>query len=161
MSDQVVQALDGPVESYHQYLATMECLRSGEAKRRWRNSIKQAWNNQCCFCGQSPLGSNRLTLDHLRARCKGGADIAKNLVSCCLIHNQDKGSDDWIQWYRKQSFYDPMKELRIHYWQHHGRLENDSEILRWASKNKIYHKFNRPQEVLDEIYGMPFMPFAA
>lgn len=114
--------------SYHQYLAAMECLTSAEAKRRWRKAIKEAWSNRCCFCGEPPISDKSLTIDHLKPRSKGGEDISTNCLPACLKHNQSKGSEDWQPWFRSQSFYDPIRELRIQYWLLHGRVATDDEL---------------------------------
>lgn len=106
----------------------MECLTSAEAKRRWRKAIKDAWGNRCCFCGQPPISDKSLTIDHLKPRSKGGEDISTNCLPACLKHNQSKGSSDWRPWFRSQSFYDRIRELRIEYWLLHGRVASDEEL---------------------------------
>lgn len=118
------------VQTYHQYLADMECLTSGEAKKRWRKAIKDAWDNRCCFCGQPPISDKSLTIDHMRPRCKGGEDISKNCLPACLRHNQQKGSSDWRPWFREQSFYDRVREARIVFWLENSRLPTEEELLR-------------------------------
>ena len=120
----------GVVQTYHQYLADMECLTSGEAKKRWRKAIKDAWDNRCCFCGQPPISDRSLTIDHMRPRCKGGEDISKNCLPACLKHNQQKGSNDWRPWFRDQLFYDRIREARIVFWLENSRLPNEEELLR-------------------------------
>lgn len=115
--------------SYHQYLADMECLSSGEAKRRWRKAIKDAWGNCCCFCGQPPISDQSLTIDHIKARSKGGENVSRNCLPACLKHNQSKGSSEWRPWFRSQSFYDRTREARITFWLKHSRLPSDQELL--------------------------------
>ena len=110
----------------------MQCLTSSQAKRAWRQAIKDAWRNSCCYCG----GTHELTLDHIRPRCRGGQDALTNLAACCLEHNQDKGSTDWILWFRHQHFYDPTREMRIHYWMANGLLVEDSEIRVWLASQQ-------------------------
>jgi hypothetical protein len=116
------------VLSYHQYLAEMECLTSGEAKRRWRKAIKDQWDNRCCFCGRPPIDDKSLTIDHLRPRSKGGEDISSNCLPACLEHNQSKGSSDWQPWFRSQSFYDKVREAKIIYWLRHSRVPTQLEL---------------------------------
>jgi 5-methylcytosine-specific restriction endonuclease McrA len=128
MPDHLVNCLSGPVLSYHQYLATMECLTSAEAKRRWRKSIKDAWDNRCCFCGRPPISDKSLTIDHLRPRSKGGQDVSNNCLPACLEHNRAKGSSDWKPWFREQKFYDEVREARIAFWLKHSRLPDDQEL---------------------------------
>ena len=128
MADQVVVPRDGVALSYHQYLQTMDCLRSGEAKRRWRKAIKDTWNNCCCFCGNPPISDQSLTIDHLKPRSKGGEDVSTNCLPACLEHNQSKGSQDWKPWFRSQDFYQPEREARISFWLKHGRLPESDEL---------------------------------
>lgn len=119
-------ALTAP--SYHQYLADMECLTSGEAKRRWRKAIKDAWDNRCCFCGQPPISDKSLTIDHIKPRSKGGEDISHNCLPACLEHNQSKGSSDWRPWFRSQDFYSIEREARIIFWLQFSRLPDADEL---------------------------------
>lgn len=118
----------GVVSSYHDYLAAMECLTSSEAKRRWRQAIKEAWGNCCCFCGEPPISDKSLTIDHLKPRSKGGADTSKNCLPACLKHNQSKGSSEWQSWFRSQDFYDQVREARIIFWLNNSRLPNEQEL---------------------------------
>lgn len=120
--------------SYHQYLAAMECLTSAEAKRRWRKSIKDAWGNRCCFCGEPPISNRSLTIDHLKPRSKGGEDISRNCLPACLKHNQSKGSQDWRPWFRGQSFYAVEREARIMFWLDHSRLPEEVELQEYIKR---------------------------
>ena len=83
------------------------------AKRRFRASILEAWDHRCAYCGQEAT-----TLDHVRPRSKGGQTDRANLISCCARCNSRKGSDDWQEWYRAQSFWDPEREGSIWIWLH-------------------------------------------
>jgi hypothetical protein len=106
----------------------MECLTSGEAKKRWRKAIKDQWDNRCVFCDQPPIDNSSLTIDHLRPRSKGGEDISSNCLPACLEHNQSKGSSDWQPWFRSQSFYDKVREAKIIYWLRHSRVPTQLEL---------------------------------
>lgn len=129
MADHWVDPNNGIALSYHQYLETMDCLRSGDAKRKWRKSIKDAWDNRCCFCGQPPISDKSLTIDHLKPRSKGGKDVSTNCLPACLQHNQSKGSQDWKPWFRSQDFYEPVREARINFWLKHGKLPTEIELM--------------------------------
>ena len=98
----------------------MEALSSREAKRLWRQSIKESWNNCCAYCGKPPIDDKSLTLDHVRAKSKGGEDLRTNTVPADKRCNAEKGSEEWRSWYRQQPFYEVWREFRIDYW-----LEND------------------------------------
>jgi hypothetical protein len=135
MLDPSVVPSNGVALSYHQYLWTMDCLKSSEAKRRWRKAIKDSWNNRCCFCGQPPISDQSLTIDHLKPRSKGGEDVITNCLPACLEHNQSKGSSDWKPWFRQQSFYEPIREARIEFWLQHGRLPSQQELDDYLTNN--------------------------
>jgi hypothetical protein len=115
------------------YLFSMECLRKRDAKRMWRKAIKDAWNNCCAYCGNPPIDDSSLTIDHVRPRSRGGEDLARNCAPCCLGCNQSKASNDWLEWYRDQSFYTPEREARIRNWMESGMMQllaelRDSEV---------------------------------
>lgn len=147
MADLTVVPRHGVAASYHQYLETMECLRSGEAKRRWRKAIKDAWDNRCCFCGCPPISDKSLTIDHLKPRSKGGEDVSTNCLPACLEHNQSKGSEDWKPWFRQQSFYEPIREARINFWLKHGRVPDEHELEHELSALTVDTQF-------DVLYGL-------
>jgi 5-methylcytosine-specific restriction endonuclease McrA len=115
----------------------MECLTSSEAKRRWRQAIKDEWRNCCCFCGRPPISDKSLTIDHMRPRSKGGEDISSNCLPACLEHNQSKGSSEWKTWFRSQPFYDPSREARILFWLQHSRLPSDQELEVVRQQNNL------------------------
>ena len=112
----------------------MEALTSSAAKKRWRQAIKEAWNNECCFCGQPPISDRSLTIDHLKPRSKGGESTSRNCLPACEAHNRSKGSEDWKQWYRSQSFYAVEREAKILFWLDHSRLPTEDELQAYISR---------------------------
>jgi hypothetical protein len=93
-------------------LYNLEAITSSEARRKWRQSIKEKWNYECAYCGSE----ENLTLDHIVPRCKGGADITRNVVCCCHSCNQSKGHEHWKLWYVQQDFYSEDKFDKITDW---------------------------------------------
>jgi 5-methylcytosine-specific restriction endonuclease McrA len=81
------------------YLENLIVMTSPEAKRLWRRSIKEYFNNTCVYCGNS-YETNELTLDHVKPKCQGGEDLTSNLVCCCFSCNQEKGSNNWLEFMR-------------------------------------------------------------
>ena len=75
------------------YLYNLIAMTSSEAKRLWRRSIKEHFDNTCIYCGETHDITD-LTIDHVHPRCRGGVD-AHNTVCACLRCNQQKGSQDW------------------------------------------------------------------
>ena len=81
------------------------------AKLRFRQDILHSWDECCAYCG-APAG----TLDHVRARRRGGATVRRNLVAACAPCNRAKGSEDWRAWFRAQGFWDARREDAIDQW---------------------------------------------
>lgn len=44
----------------------------------------------CVYCGSTIEDGAALTLDHLKPRCKGGANHSSNLVTCCQKCNSSR-----------------------------------------------------------------------
>ena len=122
-------------ERVSDYLYNMSALTRGEARRQWRQSIKDAWNNRCAYCGKPPIDDDSLTVDHVRPKSSGGEDKTSNCIPACRECNQDKSSQDWVAWYRMQPFYTIESEWRIRQWLHGGlkgfapHSEEDSRIV--------------------------------
>ena len=74
-------------------------MTSPEAKKLWRRAIKEHFNCQCVYCGET-YDPKELTLDHVHPKTFGGKDITSNLVPACVKCNQDKGSNNWLSWMR-------------------------------------------------------------
>jgi 5-methylcytosine-specific restriction endonuclease McrA len=110
------------------YLYNMEALTSGEAVRLWRQSIKESWHNCCAYCGKPPIDDASLTLDHVKAKSKGGEDLTSNIVPADYSCNASKGSEDWREWYRRQTFYEEWREHRIQHWLDTGIVLNDEHL---------------------------------
>jgi predicted restriction endonuclease len=90
--------LDAPSD----YLFALKAMTSSQARRLWREAVKQHWSNQCAYCGQS----EDLTLDHVRPKTRGGQDRAHNVVAACRQCNQSKGSAHWLSWYTTTDNFD-------------------------------------------------------
>ncbi len=81
------------------------------AKLRFRQGILDSWNGACAYCGQ-PAG----TLDHIKAKRRGGPTVTQNLVAACSVCNKGKGSEHWLAWFRAQSFWSVEREAEILLW---------------------------------------------
>ena len=81
------------------------------AKRRFRESIYQAWENKCGYCG-----SQATSLDHIIPRFKSGPSNRNNLIACCQRCNSNKASLDMEEWYRQQDFFCEKRLNEIHAW---------------------------------------------
>lgn len=101
-------------------LFNLEAITSSEAKRKWRQSIKEKWNYECAYCGSE----ENLTLDHITPRSKGGSDRLTNVLCACKECNNSKGHQFWSEWYMKQSFFTTERLSAIIEWQ---KQINDNE----------------------------------
>ena len=101
-----------PLHSFKYYLFNLKTTSKAEAKRMWRKSIKDQWENKCAYCGSE----ENITLDHITPQCKGGLDIKTNVVACCHSCNQSKGHDHWKLWYVQQDFYSEDNFNKIEEW---------------------------------------------
>jgi hypothetical protein len=76
--------------------------------RDWPQGSKwiQAWRRlaiyirdgfACQYCGRDLRRAERsdVTLDHLVPHCKGGSDVAENLVTACRRCNSSRGCKPW------------------------------------------------------------------
>jgi predicted restriction endonuclease len=100
-------------QSSKDLLYNLEATTSSEAKRKWRQSIKEHWNYQCAYCGSE----ENLTLDHIIPKSKGGTDKTTNLICACKECNHDKGHQFWSEWYLKQNFFTTDRLSDIVKWQ--------------------------------------------
>ena len=106
------------------YLFNLEVTNSGDAKRLWRERIKENWDHECAYCGSD----ENITLDHVRPRSLGGeAWLARNVVCACHDCNQSKGHAAWREWYEDQEFYE---------W---NRLQS---IINWIAEPKPEGRYN-------------------
>lgn len=94
------------------YLFNLQTCRPSDARREWREMIKDKWDNKCAYCGST----ENLTIDHIIPRSKGGSNLATNVLCSCKECNNDKGRDDVWEWYSKQEFFTRERECAIVDW---------------------------------------------
>lgn len=102
----------GPLHSPKEYLFQLHVTSSGEAKRMWRQKIKESWDHKCAYCESE----DNLTIDHILPQSKGGLDVTKNVICCCHTCNQSKGHEHWKLWYVQQDFYSEERFDKIEEW---------------------------------------------
>ena len=101
-----------PPHSFKDYLFNLETTKKSDAKRMWRQSIKDQWEHKCAYCESK----NDITLDHIIPQCKGGIDIKTNVIACCHSCNQSKSHTPWEQWYYNQCFFSIENYEKIKEW---------------------------------------------
>ena len=94
-------------------LYNLEAVTGSEAKRKWRQAIKEKWNYECAYCGSE----ENLTLDHITPTSKGGSDRVTNILCACHSCNHSKGHQMWSDWFLSQDFFDKEKLSKIIEWQ--------------------------------------------
>jgi hypothetical protein len=101
-----------PLHSFKDYIFNLQTTNKADAKRMWRQSIKDQWEHKCAYCESE----ENITLDHIIPQCKGGLDIKTNVVACCHACNQSKGHEHWKLWYVQQDFFTEAKIDAIVKW---------------------------------------------
>ena len=99
-------------EHWSELQFSLECLNKGNAKRQFRQAIKYSWGGLCAYC----RCERATTLDHIKPRSKGGSNLRSNLVPACVECNHNKGSQNWLTWYRAQPFFNEVVEELIQEW---------------------------------------------
>ena len=95
-----------------EYLYHLEVTNPSDAKRLWKERIKDNWNWQCAYCGDD----DNLTLDHVKPRSLGGEDVSRNVVCACKSCNQSKGREYWRDRYYDQDFFSWERQYSIEAW---------------------------------------------
>jgi hypothetical protein len=114
--------------SFKDYMYNLHTCNSGEARRMWKQTIKEKWDFKCAYCGSE----DQLTIDHIIPQCKGGIDFSSNCLCCCKECNKSKGHSDWKEWYKKQQFFT------------HDRM---NAIMKWMEpKEKSLLKIYNPRK---------------
>lgn len=103
-------------------LYNLEATSSSEARKKWRQSIKEHWNYKCAYCGSD----EDLTLDHITPRSKGGTDRITNVICACNSCNHSKGHQSWHEWFMTQEFFTTERLSDIISWQ---KQISDNELV--------------------------------
>mgnify|MGYP003312859307 CR=1 FL=1 len=109
-------------ESPSEHLYHLEAMTSAEARRLWRRAIKAAWGDRCAYCNATPIDDKSLTIDHVKPKAHGGKDMTSNCIPACRHCNANKGSRDWISWFREQDFHSDWREIEIRHWLKTGEV---------------------------------------
>ena len=93
------------------------------AKRRYRQSIYEAWDHCCGYC-KKPATS----LDHIIPKFSSGSSYRNNLIPACRSCNANKASLKMEEWYKQQTFFDEIKLEKIKKW----TSEDVSDLLEYT-----------------------------
>ena len=113
------------------YVFNLQTTSSAEAKRLWRSKIKEEWGYECAYCGSQ----DKLTVDHIVPKVKGGLDFTRNLLCACHDCNQDKACSPMEDWYLSQEFFNVDRYEKIKKWM---KPEEVLDLHRYGSrKNSV------------------------
>ena len=127
-----------------EYLFNLEALTPADAKRLWKERIKDNWNHTCAYCGST----EDITLDHVKPRSLGGPDTSRNIVCACNQCNHEKGHTEWKEWYQEQYFHTWERMKAIEAWiapeptlEDHGvQVTADGRYRAYRRQNRCYAK---------------------
>ena len=81
------------------------------AKKRYRQSIYDAWNHKCGYCEEQAT-----SLDHIIPRFRSGSSNRNNLLPCCKRCNANKASLKMEEWYEQQEYFSAERYTKIQAW---------------------------------------------
>jgi len=81
------------------------------AKKRYRQSIYEAWDCKCGYCGDEAT-----SLDHIIPRFRSGSSNRNNLIAACRRCNTNKASAKMEDWYIQQAFFTQARIDKIKSW---------------------------------------------
>ena len=118
-------------------LHSLTVLRPSEAKRQFRKTIFEDYplrgplgQPACAYCGK---WHEKLTLDHIVPKSKGGAHFAKwNLAPACKAHNIAKSNLPVFEWWRPLECWSEEREQLLLSWvQSNSFISAYTDIGQW------------------------------
>jgi hypothetical protein len=97
-------------------LANLIALSPKSARKKFRESIFEAWGWKCAYC-EKELCKHTATIDHIIPKHKGGHSTRNNLACCCSSCNNAKSSALPFDWLKEgHPLYSEEKVSRIKQW---------------------------------------------
>jgi hypothetical protein len=93
------------------------------AKKRYRQTIYEAWDYSCGYCGKPAT-----SLDHIIPRFKSGSSNRNNLLPSCQRCNSNKGSLKMEEWYQQQNYFCETRLNRIQAWMSIEFIASDIQL---------------------------------
>ena len=101
------------------------------ARRKFRQSIFEAWEWKCAYCDKD-LDEKSATIDHILPKFKGGHNVKSNMICSCSKCNRSKGSVLLEDWYNpSNSYYSEERLGKIKHW-----IEDNSAPIKLVSSDK-------------------------
>lgn len=102
--------------SENDLLANLIVLSPKSARKKFRESIFEAWEWKCAYC-EKQLCDRTATIDHIIPKHKGGHNTRNNLACCCNSCNKSKASTLPFEWLKEgHPLYSEEKVSRIKQW---------------------------------------------
>ena len=102
--------------SENDLLANLIVLSPKTARKKFRQSIFEAWNWKCAYC-EKQLCERTATIDHIIPKHKGGHNTRNNLACCCNSCNKSKASELPFNWFKQgHPLYTEERESKIRKW---------------------------------------------
>ncbi len=70
--------------------------------------VKFQYPPACCFCGNM----EKISIDHLIPKNKGGSDCSDNFIWACKTCNSSKSDYDMLEWFKKKEKFPSILLLR-------------------------------------------------
>lgn len=109
------------LNSPQDFLYNLHTCSSTEARKLWKQSIREKWNYTCAYCGET---ETELSIDHIVPQTNGGNDHITNVVCSCVKCNRSKGHENWENWYYRQEFFTTERYDAIIRWQNQLSSQN-------------------------------------
>lgn len=103
-------------------------IRMRNHRTRQRLGITSEGEN-CVYCGKPAE-----TVDHIVPKCKGGQDVAENLVPCCKSCNSSKSKKDLADFLNDSFFY---KQQQID----HNLVRNNEKLMAFVEWDEKTHRY--------------------
>jgi len=102
--------------SENDLLANLIVLSPKSARKKFRESIFEAWEWKCAYC-EKQLCDRTATIDHIVPKHKGGHNTRNNLACCCNSCNKSKSSTLPFDWLKEgHPLYSEERVSRIKQW---------------------------------------------
>lgn len=112
------------------------------------NVAKIRENDFCWYCGRH-MSPDKLTIDHVFPRSKGGGNDMDNIIMVCKNCNSSKSNMDLFQWYATVRHEWPPLNVLIHY------LKN---IYLYSEENGLLEKCDIELDEMELPFNRKYIP---
>lgn len=126
-------------------------VRSPSSDYELRERVYRKTNGKCFYCGKGLTlngfqRKDRMTIDHMVPRSRGGNGYYHNLVPCCKRCNRVKGDTKDLEQFRFELTMDHFqKKFRIRFTQKHIHFLSNVVKVRLPIKHFVFHFENHTE----------------